>query len=292
MKRVCPKCQSSSREHVRNGYFSRNGLRQPIQRYRCKLCKKEFSDATFQLRYRQRLRSINGKVEALLVTGTSLRDIARTLRINRKTAVRKFLYLSHKARLENKRRLRKLHHITQVQFDDMESFEHTKLKPLSITIVVVKDYRFILGARVSRIPAKGLLAKRSRKKYGPREDGRKVQRDQLLAELKTKAVISPGAIFETDEHPHYARSIREGFPDSVHLQYKGRRGCVVGQGELKAGGFDPLFSLNHTCAMLRAKISRLVRRTWVTTKLPENLQRHIEIYINHHNKRLIPQIPC
>jgi len=45
---------------------------------------------------------------------------------------------------------------------------------------------------------------------------------------------------------------------------KGRRECVVGQGELKGGGFDPLFSLNHTCAMIRAHVSRLFRRTWNT----------------------------
>lgn len=159
------------------------------------------------------------------------------------------------------------------------------MKPLSITIAVEKKTRFILGAVVSSIPAKGLLAKRSRKKYGPRSDGRKQARGQLLTNLKT--VVSPDAKFETDQHPHYANSLKEHFPKSCHKQYKGRRGCIVGQGELKAGGFDPLFSLNHTCAMLRYKISRLIRRTWVTTKLPENLQRHIEIYIAHHNRQLI-----
>jgi hypothetical protein len=256
-----------------------------VQRYRCLICRKEFSDATFQLRYRQKLRSINGLVESLLVTGTSLRDIARTLKINRKTAERKFYYLARKAELENQRRLRSIQNVRAVQLDDMESFEHTKMKPLSITLTVVKNQRFILGAKVSRMPAKGLLAKRSRKKYGKREDGRRQAREELLRELKPH--LSEFVTFESDEHPHYEKSIRKFYPRSTHLKYKGRRGCVVGQGELKAGGFDPLFSLNHTCAMLRYKISRLIRRTWVTTKKPENLQKHIEIYINHHNKRLI-----
>ena len=135
------------------------------------------------------------------------------------------------------------------------------------------------------MPAKGLLAKRSIKKYGKRTDGRKMARNDLLKNLEKN--ISPTATFETDEHPHYGQSIKKFFPQAQHIQHKGRRGCVVGQGELKAGGFDPLFSLNHTCAMLRYQISRLVRKTWVTTKKPENLQKHINIYINYHNKKLI-----
>ncbi|MCB0406837.1 MAG: IS1 family transposase [Bdellovibrionales bacterium] len=286
MKRNCPQCLSSHLNHVRNGFFLRtHSSTPPIQRYRCKLCRKEFSDATFQLRYRQRLRSINGSVEKLLVTGTSLRKIAFTLNINRKTAERKFHYLSNKADLELHRHLKQKENIMEVQMDDMESFEHTKMKPLSITLAVIKHQRFILGARVSRMPAKGLLAKRSVKKYGKRADGRKSARNDLLKSLQEN--ISSTATFETDEHPHYGQSIKEFFPHAQHVQHKGRRGCVVGQGELKAGGFDPLFSLNHTCAMLRYQISRLVRKTWVTTKKPENLQRHINIYINYHNKKLI-----
>lgn len=289
MKRKCPQCSSSSSHHVRNGFFSRTNFKPRIQRYRCKNCQKEFSDATFQLRYRQRRRSVNGPVERLLVTGTSLRDIARQLKINRKTVARKLIYLSNKAQLENNRLLKACRSITQVQMDDMESFEHTKMKPLSITIAVEKTHRFILGAKVSTMPAKGLLAKRARKKYGKRSDGRASARNKLLSELVKN--LSPSVIFETDQHPHYGISITKYFPRASHQQYKGRRGCVVGQGELKAGGFDPLFSLNHTCAMLRYKISRLIRRTWVTTKKLENLQRHIDIYIVHHNKTLIPSRP-
>ncbi len=42
---------------------------------------------------------------------------------------------------------------------------------------------------------------------------------------------------------------------SSHQRFKGRRGCIVGQGELKVGGFDPLFSLNHTYAMISQFLS-------------------------------------
>jgi hypothetical protein len=62
---------------------------------------------------------------------------------------------------------------------------------------------------------------------------------------------------------------------------------VNGQEELKKIGKDPLFSLNHTCAMFRAHVSRLIRHTWNTTKKLENLEYHLSIYMNLHNKRIL-----
>ena len=200
--------------------------------------------------------------------------------------IRKFKYLAKKSRIEQERYLKTLSDITEIQFDDMESFEHSKLKPLSITIVVEKGSRIILGASVSKMPAKGLIAKKSRKKYGFREDERKKNRDLLLKTIEP--ILNKNYLLvDTDEQPHYPKSVQKTFPQAEHISYNGRRACVVGQGELKAGGFDPLFSLNHTCAMLRYSISRLVRRTWTTTKLQEKLQDHIDIYINYHNQKLL-----
>ena len=61
---------------------------------------------------------------------------------------------------------------------------------------------------------------------------------------------------------------------------------MTGQGELKKVVYDPIFSLNHTCAMLRANINRLVRKTWCTTKKPERLAMHITLYALYHNLNL------
>jgi hypothetical protein len=58
------------------------------------------------------------------------------------------------------------------EFDDMETFEHTKLKPLSVTLAVQYQTRRILGFQVSQMPAKGLLAQKAFEKYGYREDKR------------------------------------------------------------------------------------------------------------------------
>jgi hypothetical protein len=48
-------------------------------------------------------------------------------------------------------------------FDEMETFEHTKMKPISITVAVTEKTRLIVATKVASMPAKGLLAERSRR---------------------------------------------------------------------------------------------------------------------------------
>jgi len=168
--------------------------------------------------------------------------------------------------------------------DEMESFEHTKCKPLTIPIAVEKKTRKILSLAVAPIAAKGHLAEISRKKYGPRPCGRRRALEAVFRELKT--CCEPAVLIESDQSHHYPPQIARFFPQATHKATKGRRGCVVGQGELKRGGFDPLFSLNHTYAMIRDNIKRLARRTWCTTKKPACLELLLYIYAWFHNLRL------
>lgn len=207
------------------------------------------------------------------------------LNIHRLTVARKFQFLAQQVRYKNKKNLENLPPFTDVQFDDLETIEHTKCKPLSVIMMVDKKTRYILGFRVCQMPAKGHLAHIARKKYGFRPDKRAKGRNELFQELRKHIVYD--AKITSDESPHYPHSVKKWFPGATHLTTPGKRGCVAGQGELKKVGFDPLFSLNHTFAMLRANINRLFRRTWCTTKVPDRLTDHIELYVHFHNQKLI-----
>jgi len=223
-------------------------------------------------------------VRRLLCSGVSQRRIAKILGINRITVVRKLLFLSAQAKIQNHQANLERPKAVVIEFDDMETSEHTKCKPLSITLAVEYSSRHILGAEVSIMPAKGLLANISRKKYGPRRDERPLGRKRLFSHIKD--FIDPQALIKSDENPHYPSDVKNHFPQASHQRFKGVRGCIVGQGELKKIKFDPLFSLNHTCAKLRADMNRLFRRTWCTTKRPDRLQAHIDLYIQFHNQSL------
>jgi hypothetical protein len=171
-----------------------------------------------------------------------------------------------------------------VQFDDLETSEHTKLKPLSVALAVDPDTRKILGFQVSRMPARGTQAKIALRKYGNRRDERKLGWSRLFKSLVP--VVRVDGEFLSDQNPHYPAALRAYFPMARHEITPGGRGAITGQGELKKLSFDPLFALNHTCAMLRANMNRLLRRTWCTTKTIRGLQEHLAIYVDYHNRIL------
>ncbi|MCB9091486.1 MAG: transposase [Halobacteriovoraceae bacterium] len=221
-----------------------------------------------------------------LSSGVSQRRLALNLGVHRLTIKRKLLFWAKLANSEQKKLLQNLNQsVSFVQIDDLITIEHTKLKPLSVSLAIKADDRTILGAVVSQIPAFGHLAELSRKKYGRRKSTQKEGLNKLMEAIAP--AVHPLTYFESDEHQLYPPLILKHFPGSSHQSYPSERGAVTGQGELKKIKFDPLFSINHTCAMLRANINRLFRRTWCTTKLPEMLQKHLDVYVHFHNTQLI-----
>ena len=174
--------------------------------------------------------------------------------------------------------------VVAVEMDEQISFEHTKMKPLTIHGIVVAGTREIMGLASAEAPANGNLAKRSVKKYGKRHDGRREARRRLLR--RVAPFIRPGGMIKTDESPHYVADLKELLPEVEHATFKGRRPRRYGNDELKEGGFDPLFSINHTSASFRANTSCLVRKTWNTTKKRASMEAHMWIYAAYHNEKI------
>ena len=299
MKPHCPNPECSSRsftgpifEHiVRNGTFFRKSDSRRIARFFCKLCGRHFSRATFHPAYYQKCRRLTHALAMLTISSVTQRRAAILTGHARSTIVRRFRFLAGECRKEHATwaQIYREHPVAEVEFDDLETFEHTKCKPLSVALAVEPNTRKILGFRVSRMPANGRLSKISLRKYGPRKDERRRGWNQLLSDLAP--MIKPDGVIRSDDNPHYPKMIKKHLPSVVHERVKGGRGAITGQGELKKLKFDPIFSLNHTCAMLRANLSRLVRKTWSTTKTVQGLIDHLSIYAVYHNQKLTPQAP-
>ncbi len=268
----------------KDGRYYRADDRHFVQRFKCKHCGKKFSYATHTLEYRQKKRTINSTVRNDLASGISQRRCARNLKIDKKTVARKLIYLAKKARLNQKTFLNNIQNgeIQEVQFDDLITSIHTKLKPVAISVIIDAEKRLILGAKVSEIPAFGKIAKISRRKYGKRENRHRKNLDALLKSISTK--IDQQAKFKTDEHQYYPELLAKYFPKCSHQRFKSMRASVAGLGELKSKKFDPLFMINHTLAMFRANINRLFRKTWCTSKTENYLQDHVDIFIDYFNQ--------
>ncbi|MBY0451577.1 MAG: hypothetical protein K2P92_00995, partial [Bdellovibrionaceae bacterium] len=198
--------------------------------------------------------------------------------------VRKMIHMGIRAQTKLEYLNRKRPKVVVVEFDDLETFEHTKCKPLAVSLVVESKTRWIVGYEIAQMSAKGLLVARALKKYGKRKDQRTPARHRLFSRIRN--YVNPECIIKTDENPHYIQSIKRFFPGSIHHTYLGRKSSLGGQGELKKVGFDPIFSLNHTCAVLRYRTSRLIRKTWNTTKKKERLSLHLALVVLHHNLSL------
>lgn len=282
MERTCPHCESPNPNA--HGRYQRLSDGARVLRFRCLNCRRTFSEASYDVCFAQKKRHVNQPLWMLLVSGISLRRVSKILRISRTTSARKLLFLGRVAKRELKESLLHKAKLECVEFDDMETFEHSKCKPLSISLAVESGTRRILGFEVSQMPANGPLARVAKQRYGRRPDQRLIGRKRLLRFVRK--LSKRNVVIKSDENPHYPPLIRGIFPRGEHLRYKGRRGCVVGQGELKRGGFDPLFSLNHTAAMFRANVNRLFRRTWCTTKKREALAAHLALYAIYHNQNL------
>jgi len=282
----CPHCllkRQSGSYFVRFGFFYRTSDSRWVQRWRCQRCLATCSRATFHAWFRQKKRAKNLDLKKHFASGGSVRRAARNLNLNRKTVARKLLALGFEAEYLLREANYQKPKSRIIEFDDLETFEHTKCKPLSVTLAVESRTRRILGLEVSSMPAKGLLVKKARK-YGYRRDERKRGRAILFQSIQD--FVAEEAVIKSDNNPHYPPDVAEYFPKATHRRYEGKRGSLGGQGELKKVKFDPLFSLNHTCAMFRANVNRLFRKTWCTTKRADCLRAHLMIYAQYHNENL------
>ena len=217
---------------VRYGYFLRKFDRKKIRRFKCLKCRQTFSRSTGSATFNQKKAFINETLFSYFASQVSKNRCARLLQVYRITIARRLAFLGHQSRVEHQRWLDKFQEkraFNTIQFDEIESLEHTKLKPLSIPLLVEVTERKILGIDVCVMPAKGHTASLSVKKYGKRPD----QRIETLKRLfeTVRPPIQPDAELRSDSHPFYPSIVREMMPKALHFQEISRRSSLGGQGE-------------------------------------------------------------
>jgi hypothetical protein len=226
---------------------------------------------------------LNERIYSYLCSGVTMRKTARELKCSYKTVYRKFLWLAQRAKTMH---FEQKFLIETLYFDEMESIEHTKLKPLTIALAVDEQYR-ILGVQVGKIPAKGRLAHISRSKYGPRENESAEKTLLLLSQMKSQ-LKQPPIVIKSDAKTEYKTIVAKVFPQTTYEQHasRGNKEKKREQKYLKKEKHihDPLFPLNQRCALLRDHVKRLVRRSWCTTKIPDHLELALYLFIANNNK--------
>ena len=149
---MCPFSESSACRVQKKGFFPKQSTRAArIQRFRCLDCRKSFSGQTHSLTYRERLPYLDQSVFRILAGGVSQRKCAEFLGIHRDTVARKLVRLARFAAAQEVPGAAKVFgETTTAVFDEMETFEHTKMKPISITVAVTEKTRPIRDFLASR----------------------------------------------------------------------------------------------------------------------------------------------
>lgn len=272
----------------KSGTFMRKGDRAKIQRFFCVACKLTFSSSSDSLLRNIKKRQYFEQIFLRLTSGTSMRRTARELCISRNTLSLLLPVMGRVARREHEQWLKSKSKVSDVQFDELITFESSRCKPVAVAVVVDSLSMEVLSFSVAKASPHFKQSKVAQKIYGTRTDQKK---RGLVQSLKSAApIMSNDCVVSSDQCPMYSgvmQSVFSGY-SLIYRQFKSRRARTVGFGEMKTGGYDPLFSINHTLAMFRSNVSRLQRRTWNTTKKRSRLYYHLSIMVRFLNMVLIP----
>ena len=272
-----PDCKSKPL-FIKKGFHHVRHLNRKFRIYRCKNCGRYFTSRTFRLDYRHKRSDLNRKVALLLVEGVSLRGIGRVEGLTYKNTYNKFLWLRKVVEQQKKNITMDA---TELFFDESETIEHTKCKPLNIALVVNEKYQ-VLCMKVAVMPAKGRLAAISRKKYGWRPNERNQKILEAFSEVKSILRKNP-VVIKSDMHPAYRGLVQAAFPGVRYEQYLGKDKKKKHQERLhenlRKRVHDPIFPVNQRAAKIRDRIKRLCRRSWCTTKRVANLQLNLDLFV-------------
>lgn len=285
----CPRCNENKTSwdlkgswFIKKGYFKTKHNSRHVPRYLCKRCKHTFCSRSHSPNYKQKKPHLNALILKWYASGATQRRIALNLGINRKTVVRKFLYLARQSRRLHEQRLSDgLMKVKNIQFDEMETYEHTIFKPLSIAIAVDAESGEIIDACAAEISRISIAKSKWVWKYLPRPDNREIaQEDVFLSIQKTKV---PGTTITTDSFSSYPSLVAKYLPDCNHTMVLGSKRNIVKKEGVRRNQNDNLWRVNHTIAKLRHDLVRLGRKTWATTKRMWALQAHLDLYIAYNN---------
>ena len=284
-----PKCASRSGfQYQRRGHFTRACDGRSVQRFQCKGCKRTFSMQSFRVDYRLRRPALDAKIFRELISKVTQRQIARNRDCDRGLVAHRLeLWGKHcQAFHELALRARPKQNPWEGRFllDELETYEHNRrLKPVTVPVLVHKPSYCILHAAVGTLPPRKPLSKANQKKLAlmeaaegrPRRSESRVKVAECFEVLKRATESQPIVSVATDEKHSYGVLLRKSFGTRlVHERTHSKMPRTY---------WNPLFAVNHTLAMLRDGLSRLVRRNWGASKQREKLAWHMWIYIAWRN---------
>jgi len=290
--RICPRpdCPSRSSGHRRwrfKGGFTRACDGRTVQRFLCLECRRSFSTQTFRIDYRLKKPQLNHALFGPFISKVTHRQAARVVGCSRGTVAHRLRLLGTHCKSFHLWRLSRAAARGGIrgrfQLDELETYEHSRrLAPVTVPVLIERSSYLVVDLHVAPLPCRGGLseADRARKRereriYGVRKSGSREAVTKCFETLATFHARGRAVHVQTDRKFTYPRILKRCFGSRLqHLRHSSTA---------KRDYQNPLFPINHTFAMLRDGLSRLVRRTWAASKLRQRLELHAWIWIAWRN---------
>ena len=272
-------------------YQSRGSYRrycdgQVVARFSCKSCRRRFSRQSFRLNYRWWRPHVHHELFRLFTAKVTMRQAARMTRLARETVARRMSTLGLHCERFHEAVLQGTEHGLSGSFlmDELETFETDRLvRPVTVPVIVQRTSHLVVHLAVGRLAPRGRLntyrrlrRERDEFRFGPRRcESRKTVRtvlERLAAALGPSSALNLTTDRKSSYRPLVQSLFASNFGSHARVSSKQRRDRS-----------NPLFPINHTLAMMRDGVSRLVRRSWAAAKLRERLREHLWIWACYRN---------
>jgi transposase-like protein len=283
----CPSITTGHRRWCFKGRYPRACDGRTVQRFLCLECHRTFSTQTFRVDYRLKKPQLIHDLIGPFVSKVTHRQAARIVGCTRKTIAHRLELLGghcrdfHLRRLELARERGGLRGVFQL--DELETFEHSRrLAPVTVPVLIERTSYFVVDLETAALPCRGRLSERNRERKKKREDehglrcsGSRAAVAKCMETLAKHHSRSGPVHVQTDKKSSYRTILARRF--GARLAHE-RHSSIA-----RRDYSNPLFPINHTLAMMRDGISRLVRRTWAASKLRAKLATHTWIWVVWRN---------
>lgn len=276
---VCPNPECVNHRNPPAGFYRKNGYRrpkhnhQPIPRYQCRACGKNFCATQVKPIRQQHRPDLNARILELAVSGVSMRRMAVLLGCAQQTVQDKVEYLAGEAKRLHQEHMENLWlagGTSHVMMDELETFIHARWAQVSVPV--------LLRAKTGEVLAFSITRRSSTMPKGQANGWTTDNRHKVIPKLLTnlQPYLKPGATITTDGDASYPKWIRRHLPGVNHkAEHSPKKDPAA---------YDPLFQINHTHAKMRNDLARLSRKTWTTSKTIEGLRCHLWLWVAWTNK--------
>ena len=278
----CPYDSCRAHHNPPERFFKCDGTYQPlcrphpVQRYRCRLCRRRFSRQSFRADRSQKKPYLNAAFLHLMTACVALRQTARVLRVARRTIERRFAWLAAHAGRFHRNRLAHASLNGPFMLDEMETFEGNRYQPVTVPVLIEPRSLFVIASEVGPLRRKGRMTPAQRRLRGEheRKHGRRPSHSaaavrSVLERLRSCAAPDGPVELVSDQKPLYEHLGGRVFGSRFRWQ--------AHSASARRDQHNPLFPINHTNARLRHFLSRLRRRSWCVSKRRQRLREHLQI---------------